>query len=74
MSLSQPIAEDFGDINRRLRELREEAGILDDDPMTAASDALDAIADIYGMTRGSGEPDVQLRARILIKLTSRIKQ
>ena len=65
-----PAAEDFGEIKRRMRELREEQGMLDDDPLTAATDALEAIASTFGLNREHGETDIQLRARILIKMTA----
>ena len=66
-----PAAEDFGEIKRRMRELREEQGMLDDDPLTAASEELDYIGTIYGLTREASETDENFRVRLLVKITAR---
>ena len=66
-----PASQDYGEINRRLRELRAEQGLPDDDPLTATGDSLDMIGAVYGLKRSSTESEDTFRARIMIKVTAR---
>lgn len=68
--MTTPASQDFAEINRRLRELRAEQGLPDDDPMTAVGDSLDMIGAVYGLKRTSTESDDTFRARIMIKVSS----
>lgn len=66
-------ADDYDGIKRRMRELRQEEGLQDTDPVTATGRDLDAIGAVYGLSREVGEADPSFRAKILIKITSRTR-
>jgi hypothetical protein len=74
VSLSAVVADEFGEIARRLREIRREEGVEEDDAYHIASgERLDDIAEYHGVEkRRVGETDRSLRERILDKVFRRI--
>ena len=68
-----PAAENFSDIARRMRELRQEQGLSDNDPLTASGRDLDAIGAVHGLKRETAEGDLSFRAKVMITLASRAK-
>lgn len=58
------IADDMKAIQDRMREIRKESGLPDDNWQTACGVALDAIAGTYDLVRRDYEADYSLRNRI----------
>lgn len=68
------LADDLGDISKRIREIKKEEGRVDDNWRTATTADLDAIASGFGLERANYENDETLRGRIgnvLAKKTDR---
>jgi hypothetical protein len=67
-----PASEDYSFIATRLREIRKEAGSVDDNWRTATGTDLDGIASFYGLGRYwsecESETDAQLRDRIFAEI------
>lgn len=62
-----PLAEQLGDIHRRMHDIAKEEGRPDFDVMTATNGDLDTIAARYDMERKPFEADDILRERIMIE-------